>query len=61
MSNVHLSIAGVSYNTDDQSLEEAFSKYGQVLDGNLLDPLLFFCLFFSGGLQRNPVKILYLI
>lgn len=57
MSNVHLSIAGVSYNTDDQSLEEAFSKYGQVLDGNLLDPLLFFFVyFFLGDYNVIPLK-----
>lgn len=28
-------IAGVSFQTDDQSLEEAFSKYGKVIEGTL--------------------------
>lgn len=30
---LHLSVAGVSYSTDENSLREAFSKYGEVLDG----------------------------
>ena len=28
--------AGVSYSTDESSLREAFSRYGDVLDGNFL-------------------------
>jgi hypothetical protein len=28
--------AGVSYSTDDSGLREAFSRYGEVLDGNFL-------------------------
>ena len=27
---------GISYQTDEQSLKEAFSKYGEVVDGKLL-------------------------
>lgn len=29
----YLSVTGVSYSTDEQSLREAFSKYGEVVDG----------------------------
>jgi len=28
-----LSVAGISYSTDEPSLREAFSRYGEVLDG----------------------------
>lgn len=28
-----LSVSGVSFSTDEQSLREAFSKYGEVVDG----------------------------
>lgn len=29
-------MAGISYNTDEQSLREAFAKYGEVVDGKWL-------------------------
>ena len=29
-------IAGISFSTDEQSLREAFSKYGEVVEGRLL-------------------------
>lgn len=45
---IHL-FAGISYNTDEQSLSDAFSKYGQVLDGELSDYLFSFSLL--GGIQ----------
>jgi hypothetical protein len=28
-----LSVAGISFSTDEQGLREAFSRYGEVLDG----------------------------
>lgn len=33
MNCLFLSLAGLSYNTDDQSLREAFTSYGQVIEG----------------------------
>ena len=33
-------VTGISYQTDEQSLREAFAKYGQVVDGRLLDIIL---------------------
>jgi len=36
--------AGISYSTDEQTLSDAFSRYGQVLDGELSDSLFSFSL-----------------
>ncbi|KAL6581986.1 hypothetical protein OROMI_006000 [Orobanche minor] len=33
-----LFVGGLSLSTDDRSLEEAFNKYGAVVDGNLGQP-----------------------
>ena len=33
-------VTGISFHTDEQSLREAFAKYGQVVDGRLLDIIL---------------------
>jgi len=30
---VFVCVSGVSFSTDEQSLREAFSKYGEVVDG----------------------------
>lgn len=32
----HLSVTGVSYSTDEQSLREAFARYGEVVDGKTM-------------------------
>lgn len=35
--DIHLiCIAGLSYNTDEQSLRESFDKYGEVIDGKII-------------------------
>lgn len=37
----HLSIAGLSYSTDDTSLREAFDKYGEVAEGNISTSIVY--------------------
>jgi hypothetical protein len=40
-----LSVAGISFSTDEQGLREAFSRYGEVLDGKEFDCLFYFVMY----------------